>query len=544
MKQYTGKRVYEGIAIAKIIRYDEKINIEKTISKGFTIELNRFNKAREQVINSYNEIYNNSNKNAKNNEIILSYISIAEDLDLIESVEDLLKNNNITAEEAVDKTCQILKSMLSNLDNEYLKERINDIQEVCTKIILFLQEKQFDMINENCIIVSDNISVSTLLQLDMSKVLGLVLENASPNSHIAILARSYGIPCIASVSEKVNEINNNIAILDCTNGLLITSPSKDLLYEYRNLEKENMIKKQELNNYKNKEIKTIDGKVLKVYANISSSLEIDTVINSGADGIGLYRSEYIYLNNETFPSEELQYNHYVKCVKEMNDKPTIIRTMDIGADKQVEYFDLPKETNPALGYRGVRLYKEFKDVFLTQLKALLRASYYGNLKIMIPMITNLDEIEFVFECLREAKENLKSNNINYNENMKVGVMIETPASALICKELAKYVDFFSIGTNDLSQYVLAIDRENSKVLDTFNPRHKSILRLIYYVSKIAKENNIEVGICGELARNKDLQGFYILCGIDEISVSTSYILECKKNISEIDTRNINLLDYI
>ena len=546
MKKYTGKRVYEGIAIGKIIKYDESININDTIGKGYNIELERFNNAREKAKENYEIIYNKSKKELLNNnsDIILSYISLLDDLDLIENVDYFLKNENISAEKAVDKTCHLLKEMLSNIENEYLKERVNDIQEVCTKIINYLLNKKNQIINYECIVVSNNLSVSTLLQIDKTKLLGLVLENVSPNSHIAILARSLGIPCIASLNENLIIDDNSIAILDCSNGLLIVSPSNKEIDRYKEIQAQFVKNKQELANYKDIEIKTIDNKKLKVYANISSSFEIDSVKANGADGIGLFRSEYIYINNDTFPSEDQQFNHYVKCVQEMNDKPTIIRTMDIGADKQVEYFNLTKENNPFLGYRGVRLYKQYKEVFITQLLALLRASNYGNLKIMIPMITNIEEVKYILTCLEEAKETLRLRKEQFNNNMKVGVMIETPAAALICDEIAKYVDFFSIGTNDLSQYVLAVDRENSNVLDVFNPSHKAILRLIYHISKIAKENNIEVGICGELARSKELQSFFILCGIDEISVSSSYVLECKKNIVEIDTRKLDLKDYI
>ena len=546
MKKYTGKRVYEGIAIGKIIKYDESININDTIGKGYNIELERFNNAREKAKENYEIIYNKSKKELLNNnsDIILSYISLLDDLDLIENVDYFLKNENISAEKAVDKTCHLLKEMLSNIENEYLKERVNDIQEVCTKIINYLLNKKNQIINYKCIVVSNNLSVSTLLQIDKTKLLGLVLENVSPNSHIAILARSLGIPCIASLNESLVIEDNSEVILDCSNGVLITSPSNEEIKKYKEIQAQFIKNKQELLIYKNIEIKTIDNKKLKVYANISSSFEIDSVKENGADGIGLFRSEYIYINNDTFPSEDQQFNHYVKCVQEMKDKPTIIRTMDIGADKQVEYFNLTKENNPFLGYRCVRLYKQYKEIFITQLLALLRASNYGNLKIMIPMITNIEEVKYILTCLEEAKETLRLRKGQFNKNMKIGVMIETPAAALICDEIAKYVDFFSIGTNDLSQYILAIDRENSNVLDVFNPSHKAILRLIYHISKVAKENNIEVGICGELARSKELQGFFILCGIDEISVSSSYVLECKKNIAEIDTRKLNLKDYI
>lgn len=544
MKKYYGKRVYDGIAIGKMIRLDNSFSITKNIGQGFEEELKRFNDSRFIVINNYKELYNKQIKEIDEDSanIILSFIMIAEDLDLIDIVEEQLRNSNVPAEVAVNNACQILQEMLSNLDNDYLKERTNDINEVCNKIINQLQNKQSVILNEPSIIIAKNMEVSTLFQIEKDMILGLVLEDVSPNAHISILARSLAIPCLVSISEKIED--QTYAILDSSNSLLITNPTLEVANDYTIKLEKTLQEKEELEKYKDIFIKTIDNKTIKVYANISSTLEVKSVIDANADGIGLFRSEYIYINSNNFPSEESQFEQYKKCVSLMNNKPTIIRTMDIGADKSVNYFSLPQEKNPFLGYRGVRLYKEFKEVFLTQIRALLRASYYGNLKIMIPMITNVGEIKFVLECINEAKESLKQNNIPYNDKTQIGVMIETPASALICDELADYVDFFSIGTNDLSQYVLAIDRENEKVLDTFNPKHKAILRLIYNIAKIAKEKNIDVGICGELAREKDLLGFYILCDIDELSVSASYILECKKNILQVDTSKINIYDYI
>lgn len=544
MRRYIGKRVFDGVVIGNIILYEENIQIEDNISEGIEIEIVKFNSARKSVIQDYNKLIHESNRLKDNKNILLSYISILEDLDLIETTEDLIKKENLSAEVAVSKSCHILKQILLNLENEYLRERANDIEEVCNKIIKKLQNKHEINLMLPSIILARNMTVSSLLQIDLKNVLGLVLEDASPNSHIAILARSLSIPCIASLSERIKIKNNQVVILDSSNNCIIVDPTKKELSHYQKIIEKSNFDKQMLDEYKYKDIKTIDNKKIKVYANISSALEVDNVLENNADGIGLFRSEYLYLNSDTFPTEDEQFIQYKKCISSLKNKPTIIRTMDIGADKQVIYFNLPKESNPALGYRGVRLYKEYKDVFMTQLKALLRASIYGDLRIMIPMITNVDQMLYVLSCIKEAKVQLKLKNIEFNENVKIGAMIETPAAALICDEIAKVVDFFSIGTNDLTQYLLAIDRENPKVLDIYDPKHKSILKLIYYVSSIAKQNNIEVGICGELARNKDLLSFYIKCGIDEISVSTSYILECKKNITKINTNDVNIDEYI
>ena len=541
MKRYIGKRVFDGVVIGNLVLYDENISVDNK-SEGNEMEIKKFHNARESVIEDYKNIFQEK-KQLSDNTIILSYISLLEDLDLIEMTESLIAKENVSSQVAIQKTCHNLKQMFSNLDNEYLKERVKDIDEVCNKIIKKIQNKKEIIITSPSIILARNMSVSSLLKIESSKILGLILEDASPNSHIAILARSLAIPCIASLYERMEVENDELVILDCSNNCVIVSPLKYEIEKYKKICERNDFYKQELNAYKYKEIETIDKKRVKVFANVSSSLEIDNVLENNADGIGLFRSEYIYLNSDTFPSEDEQFIQYKKCVSSLKDKPTIIRTMDIGADKQVAYFNISKEKNPALGYRGVRLYKEYKEVFMTQLKALLRTSIYGNLRIMIPMVTNIDEILFVLNCVNEAKKDLSLRNIPYN-NVKIGAMIETPAAALICDQIAKYVDFFSIGTNDLSQYLLAIDRENPKVLDIFDYKHKAILKLIYYISNIAKQNDIEVGICGELARNKDLLGFYIKCGIDEISVSSSYILECKKNITSINTNEIDINEYI
>lgn len=542
MKKYYGKRVFDGIAIGNLVRINDSITYYEKEALGFEKEFDRFENARNKAIFNYKNIIANVDNNQK--ELLNSIISILEDLDLIDLVTNYLQNNNYSAEQAIDASCRDLTQLLSNLDNEYLKERVKDIQEACNKIIYYLQNKQNHIINNPVIVVAKEINVSTLMEIDKENILGLVLENISPNAHIAILARSLSIPTIASIEDAITFGEKSIAILDSSNGMLITSPDSETLKKYEEvlLEKERL--KQELSQYKRMNIKTIDNKEIKIYSNISSSYEIDMVLECNADGIGLFRSEFLFINNKNFPTEEEQFQSYSKCVLKMKDKPTIIRTMDIGSDKVAEYFDLPKEKNPALGYRGIRIYEEYKDVFLTQLKALYRTSNLGNLKIMIPMITNIDEVKFVFECIEEAKKDLTLRNIRFNNNMEIGIMIETPASALICDELAKYVDFFSIGTNDLSQYTLAIDRENPKIANLNDYNHKAILRLIYHVAKTAKENNIAVGICGEMAREKELIGFYIKCGIDEISVSSSYVLECKKRILEIDTTKINLKDYI
>lgn len=547
MTKYVGKRVSDGIVIGKIKNYANEVIINNEKSLGYLKEKKRFDIARLETIQFYEKLYNDAkNKNInEEKQIILSFIAILDDLDFIESVDDELKNNNLSAEQAVFNASKKLRKILSEIDNQYLKERTKDIEEATNKVIDILQNNnKKSIISSSTIIITNSMTVADLMTIDKEKIKGLVLENISPNAHIAILAKSLSIPCITFYNLHLDYNDNIYAILDATEGLLIINPDIEQMKLYQNKIKQNNELLHELFKYKNLDVRTIDNKKIKVYANITSSYEIENVIDKNIDGIGLFRSEFLYLNSKTFPTEDEQFEHYKKVLMQMNNAPTIIRTLDIGADKKADYFLLPKENNPALGYRGVRIYKEYFNVFNTQIRALLRASMYGNLKIMIPMVNSIEEILYVRKVVDTVKGKLKSENIEFDNNISLGIMIETPAAAIISDELAKYVDFFSIGTNDLCQYTLAMDRENTNILSEFNSKHKAILRIIYYVAKNAKKNNIEIGICGEMAKDKDLLPFYIKCGVDELSVSSSYILQLKKNIIEMDTTQYEMEKYI
>lgn len=547
MDNYIGKRVYEGIAIGKIFYINNNNQLIQNTFSGEQNEINRFKEAQKKALNYYREIYNYFNDNNIDGEkdIILSFSAIIEDLDFVEKVEKLINIEKVSAELAIKKAMDSIKEQFYNLDNDYLKERTKDFDEVGNKLIQILQNniRKNDII-EPSIIVSETMEVSDLMIIDKNKIKGLVLENTSPNAHIAILAKSLSIPCIVSLNKKVSFNENELVILDANNGILIVSPSKEVINEYTNKLNEIYENKNKLQKYKNVDIKTIDNKRIKVYANITSSNEVIDVIQNNADGIGLFRSEFIYLNSSSFPSENEQFLSYKKVLEAIYPKEAIIRTIDIGADKQISYFKIPKEKNPTLGFRGVRIYKEFYNAFYTQIRALLRASIYGNLKIMIPMVISIEEVLFFKQTIEKVKEDMQKENIKYSANFKVGIMVETPAAALICDELAPHIDFISIGTNDLTQYTLAIDRENNKVLHIYNGKHKSILRLIKYIADVAKKYEIEIGICGELAREKNLLSYFIRCGIDELSVSPSYILQLKKNITEINTSEDIIEDYI
>jgi len=544
MKEYNSKRIFDGYSLGKLVVYQNKKSEVKTEYLGKEIEENRFFEARQKAIESLEKLYQDTLIKLGKDEaqLFLTHKLMAEDLDF----EDLVKEGiayNLNAEKATEEASKQLSSMFSSMDDEYMKERARDVIEVGNKIIDILSKKEdLTILKEPSIVICDDLPSSELMKFDKNLLIGLVLVKGSINSHVSILTRMLEIPSICSIDNLVvNEsLNGKFAIIDGLKGKLIINPISKEITKYSKIKETYLNDIKELSKLKGKETTTKDGKKLKIYANIASSYEVENVIKNDAEGIGLFRSEFIYLDSKTYPSEEEQFIHYKKVVEEMNGKEVIIRTLDIGADKKVDYFDLPHEENPALGYRSIRICKDRPSMFLDQLTALYRASAFGNLSIMIPMIISISEVEFVKEMCALAKNNLTSRGIKYNPNMKIGIMIETPAAAIISDELAKHVDFFSIGTNDLSQYTLAIDRVNPLLNKTFNPHHKAILRLIKLTIENGHKANIPVGICGELARDEKLVSFFVSLGIDELSVSPSYILKLRKQISTIDTTTVDV----
>ena len=544
MKEYNSKRIFDGYSLGKLVVYQNKKSEVKTEYLGKEIEENRFFGARQKAIESLEKLYQDTLIKLGKDEaqLFLTHKLMAEDLDF----EDLVKEgiaSNLNAEKATEEASKQLSSMFSSMDDEYMKERARDVIEVGNKIIDILSKKEdLTILKETSIVICDDLPSSELMKFDKNLLIGLVLVKGSINSHVSILTRMLEIPSICSIDNlEVNEsLNGKFAIIDGLKGKLIINPTSKEITKYSKIKETYLNDIKELSKLKGKETTTKDGKKLKIYANIASSYEVENVIKNDAEGIGLFRSEFIYLDSKTYPSEEEQFVHYKKVVEEMKGKEVIIRTLDIGADKKVDYFDLPQEENPALGYRSIRICKDRPSMFLDQLTALYRASAFGNLSIMIPMIISISEVEFVKEMCALAKNNLTSRGIKYNPNMKIGIMIETPAAAIISDELAKHVDFFSIGTNDLSQYTLAIDRVNPLLNKTFNPHHKAILRLIKLTIKNGHKANIPVGICGELARDEKLVPFFVSLGIDELSVSPSYILKLRKQISTIDTTTVDV----
>jgi len=384
------------------------------------------------------------------------------------------------------------------------------------------------------------------MKIERKLILGIVFVKGGTNSHVSILTRMLEIPSLCGIDGLTVDgtLEGMDAVLDAKKGDLILEPEAQVVADYAKRQKDYEEEKEKLLAFKGKPTLSKDGKKTEIYSNIASSFEAENALRNDSEGIGLFRSEFLYLEASDYPSEEEQFEHYKRVVEEMNPRQVIIRTLDIGADKKIDYFDLPDEENPALGFRSIRICKARPQIFLTQLQALYRASYYGNLAIMVPMIISLNEVDFIKETAAQARANLKARGIPFKEDVKIGIMVETPSAAVLSDLFAAQVDFFSIGTNDLTQYTLALDRVNPNLKEQFDPRHKSVTRLIKLVADNAHKAGIPVGICGELARDEILLPFFVKIGIDELSVSPAYTLQLRKRISEIDTREVRLEEFI
>ncbi|MCQ2956704.1 MAG: phosphoenolpyruvate--protein phosphotransferase [Mycoplasmoidaceae bacterium] len=471
---------------------------------------------------------------------------MATDLDF----EDLVKNainTKKTAEQAVDAAANELATMLAGLSDPYMKARSADVKEVGKGIKDFLLGKQDSFkLTQPTILVCEDLESSTIMQFDKSLLKGLVFTKGNPTAHVSIFARSSELPSICMVNDLPLDasLNGKKVILDSTKGEILLDVTAEDEAKYSAQAKAFKEKKEALKSFIGKPSKTIDGVSTKIYCNIGSAEDVASVLANDGEGIGVFRSEFIYLKQTDFPTEDFQFEIYKKALVEMKGKEVIIRTFDIGADKKVSYFPLPDEANPALGYRSVRICLDHVDMFKTQLRALYRASAFGKLSIMVPMITNVDEINFCKKCMDEVKAELDAKNIPYAKDVKLGIMIEVPVAAVCADELAQHVDFFSIGTNDLTQYALACDRVNPNLGKVYDPYHKGLMRLIKMTIDGAHKHGKIVGMCGELARDPKVLPFLIALHIDEISLSAPYVLQTRKAISELDTTKINIDDYI
>ena len=547
MKVYQGSRVFEGYALGKLAVYSQ-IKVTKTQGLGVDIEFARFVKAREETVKALNTSYMEALAKLGEKEAMLfeTHKLMAEDLDFEDAVRAELENN-VSCEYAVQIAGNQLAAMFEGMDDAYMKERANDVREVASRIITVLESKdQGFSLKEPSIIICDDLPSSELMKIDRKLILGIVFVKGGTNSHVSILTRMLEIPSVCGIEglEVDKSLEGEYAILAASKNELLIGPESHVVTDYAKLKKEYEENKQKLQAFKGQPTVSLDGKKTEIYSNIASSYEVENALRNDSEGIGLFRSEFIYLDASRYPTEDEQFEHYKRVVEAMAPKQVIIRTLDIGADKKIDYFNLPDEDNPALGFRSIRICKARPQIFLTQLQALYRASYYGNLAIMVPMIISLSEVNFIKEMAEQARNNLKARNIPYKEDVKIGIMVETPSAAILSDLFAKEVDFFSIGTNDLTQYTLALDRVNPNLKEQFNPRHKSVTRLIKLITDNAHKEGIPVGICGELARDEILLPFFMKIGIDELSVSPAYTLALRERISKIDTSKVDLSEFI
>lgn len=543
MKKYTGKSVFAGVAIGKVMLYDKgQQQVKRRKIEDAAHEVARYQEACEKAKEELACLYDKALKEVGESGAAIFEIHqmMLDDDDYIESVKNIIDTQMVNAEYAVAQTGDNFSQMFSAMDDEYMRGRAADVKDITERIINILMDSRKGGINseEPVIVLAEDLAPSETVQMDKSKILSFVSEKGSVNSHTSILARTMGIPALIGVDIPLDEsVDGHMGIVDGNNGCIYIDPDDETLEKMRKEQKKDSEKKDLLLQLKGKEDVTLDGIHIKLYANIGNIKDVVNVLNNDAAGIGLFRSEFIYLERDTYPTEEEQFSIYRKVAESMAGKPVIIRTLDIGADKQAEYFNLGKEENPALGLRAIRICLQRPEIFKTQLRALYRASAYGNISIMYPMITSVSEVDRIKAIEQEVKEELARDGILMG-NPETGIMIETPAAVMISRELAKKVDFFSIGTNDLTQYTLAIDRQNSNLDEFYDSHHPAVLEMIRMVVENAHKEGIWAGICGELGADTTLTSEFISMGVDELSVSAGKLLAIRKIIRETDTSKI------
>ena len=541
MKKYSGKGVYGAIAIGKIsVLKKNDAAVTRVHVEDAAAEKARVKKAKQAAAEQLQAIHDKALKEVgeANAQIFEIHIMMLEDEDYNESIANIIDTQQVNAEYAVAVTSDNFAEMFAAMDDAYMQARSADVRDISNRIIANLTGTA-DSSAESCdsmIVCADDLAPSETVALDKDKVLAFVTAHGSSNSHTAILARNMNIPAVIGMGDEfLTEISSGTpAIVDGYTGTVIVDPDEATVAEYTAKRTSDEEKKRLLQELKGKENVTVDGRKIKIYANISGIDNIGAVLLNDAGGIGLFRSEFLYLENSDFPTEERQFHAYKRVLESMAGKKVIIRTLDIGADKQVGYFGLKKEENPALGYRAIRICLTRPEIFKTQLRALYRASVYGNLGIMFPMITSVKEVERIKEICEEVKAELRSDGIEYSDKIELGIMIETPAAALISDRLAPMVDFFSVGTNDLTQYTLACDRQNPDIEEFIDTHHEAILRLIEMSAENAHKNGAWIGICGELAADTTLTERFLRMGIDELSVSPSFVLKVRDAVRRTD----------
>ena len=541
MQIYKGKSVFGGIAIGKISVYSKaEQQVKRLKIENVEKEVERYHEATATAIQQLQKLYDKALKEVgeANAAIFEIHQMMLEDDDYAESIENMIQMQKVNAEYAVAQTADNFARMFSSMDDDYMKERAADVKDISERLLTVLQgeESQGVESQEPSIIVADDLAPSETVQLDKDKVLSFVTVHGSLNSHSAILARTMGIPALVGTKLPVDDtVNGKLGIVDGTNGIIYVDPDEVTLGKMKEFQKIELEKKKLLETLKGKENITLDGQKILLYANIGNTKDLATVLQNDAGGIGLFRSEFIYLEREDYPTEEEQFQIYKAVAETMAGKRVIIRTLDIGADKQCDYFKMEKEENPAMGCRAIRICLKRPEIFKTQLRALFRASVYGKIAIMYPMITSVKEIQRIKDIVTQVKAELEEQGVEYREPEQ-GIMIETPAAVMISDQLAKEVDFFSIGTNDLTQYTLAIDRQNTALDEFYDPHHPAVLRMISMVVNNAHKAGIWVGICGELGADRELTKEFLVMGVDELSVSPGNILPIRKIVRETNVK--------
>ena len=543
MQVYSGKSVFRGIAIGKISVYRKnEQQVKRVRTEDTKGELARYEAAKAAAIEQLQELYQKALKEVgeANAAIFEIHQMMLDDGDYNESVENIIETQKVNAEYAVAVTGDNFAQMFRAMDDDYMRERAADVKDISERVLSILNggQKGKGVTDEPVIIVADDLAPSETVQLEKDMVLSFVTVHGSVNSHTAILARTMAIPALIGTEELPldDTVDGKLVVVDGLNGKIYVEPDAQTLEEMKKRRQAELEKTELLQLLKGKENVTLDGKKIMLYANIGNIKDLATVIQNDAGGIGLFRSEFIYLEKDRYPTEEEQFSIYKTAVETMAGKRVIIRTLDIGADKQCEYFKMDKEENPALGYRAIRICLTRPEIFKTQLRALFRASAYGNLAIMYPMITSLWEVKRIKEIVEEVKAELTAEQLEFG-NPHQGIMIETPAAVMMSEKLAKEVDFFSIGTNDLTQYTLAIDRQNPKLDKFYDAHHPAVLSMIRMTVENAHKAGIWAGICGELGADTSLTKEFLAMGVDELSISPGSILPIRKIILETDTEN-------
>lgn len=538
MIKCSGKSVLKGIAIGRIYLYkkQEYVLKQETVENP-EAEVERLEKAKEAAGSQLKELYQKALVEAGEEQAMIFDVHkmMLEDEDYLDSIRGMIRDEKMNAEYAVSLTGDNFAGVFASMDDEYMKARSADVLDISKRLIRILAGVGEEGIvsEEPVILLADDLSPSETVQMDKSKILAIVTKHGSTNSHTAILARSMNIPALVQTDVALlEEYSGAKAVVDGFSGTFIINPEDSVLDTMVQKKMEYEKERTALQELKGKDNITSDGRRINLYANIGNVSDVDKVLESDAGGIGLFRSEFIYLGREDYPSEEEQFHIYKEVLSKMEGKKVIIRTLDIGADKQVDYFKLPKEENPAMGFRAIRICLERPEVFKTQLRAIYRASAFGTAAIMFPMIISVGEIRKIKKIVEEVKDELTKEGISFNR-VELGIMIETPAAAVISDELAKEVEFFSIGTNDLTQYTLAIDRQNQNLDDFYDSHHEAVLRLIRMTVENGHKAGIWVGICGELGGDTTLTKTFVDMGVDELSVSPTYVLSVRKAVRDI-----------